>query len=203
METNTQFQQAIQNSRNIFNGAPRQFGIWGKLYHKIRPPGWMRESKDTRFLQLYRDQDILLQNGMVVWGQIIQANELLYDFGLADHPAAVIYSLDTAIDANPMILEDAAAILFDTKGEQTNPELQLFADKLEDEYVVDWNIPVPLSITSNIQCFYMTTMIVRKHLPKMKLAGSLFPLLICPGRTEVGMVLPGKYWDPFCKKQLW
>ncbi|MFX1237029.1 MAG: hypothetical protein ACFE8P_04840, partial [Promethearchaeota archaeon] len=82
------------------------------------------------------------------------------------------------------------------KGLDTDPELQTFSDKLADELVSDWKIPIPKKITQNIQCFYMTTtIIIRKHLPNKKLSRSLFPLLVCPEKTDAGMILPSQFWD--------
>jgi hypothetical protein len=93
--------------------------------------------------------------------------------------------------------------LFSIKGAQTDPELQVFADKLADEKSGDSKIPAPTSITNGVQCYYTTTMIVRKHLPEKYLAGSLFPYLVCPGYTEAGMVLPEVFWPEHFINKFW
>ncbi len=197
------FHLAIQETRNKFGLPPRKISILERFYLEITPPSWMKRARDVSLLKLYQDQDLLYKEGIVVWGQIIQANELLFKRGNNDHPAAIVYSLDKTIDGKPEILGNIAQHLFSIKGEKTDPDIQHFSDKLADEHVTDWKLPVPLRLTGGIECFYITTMVIRRHLPKWFLSNSLFPFLVCPDKTDAGMILPEKYWPKWFKKEFW
>jgi hypothetical protein len=197
------FLAVINETRNNFGEPPRKFKFWEKMHLHIRPPEWVRLIQDTRFLALYEQQDLLYREGIIVWGHIIQANELLFEKGKRDHPAAIVYSLERIVDREPEILARVARFLFSIKGKETDQELQEFSEKLAGEIVADWKLPVPLSLAGGVQCFYITTMVVRKHLPKKILSGSLFPFLVCPAKTDVGMILPARYWPERFKRKLW
>ncbi|MBN1659659.1 MAG: hypothetical protein JXA93_14735, partial [Anaerolineae bacterium] len=93
--------------------------------------------------------------------------------------------------------------LYSVKGETTDQDLQQFSEKLADEYVADWKIQIPARVTGGVQCFYITTMVVRKHLPRKFLSGSLFPFLVCPEKTQVGMIVPARYWEKGLVDRLW
>lgn len=194
---------AIQATRKKFGDPPRTFGFFDRMYLKIKPPAWMRDNNDVRFLELYEKQDLLFREGSVVWGHAIQANLLLFNEGHSDHPADIIYSIDPVIDRRPGILGKAADFLYSQKGKSTDQDLQQFSDKLEDEYVADWKIPIPTRLTEGIECFFIATMIIRKHLPRKFLSRPLFPFLICPDKTDLGIILPSKYWDKWLKDTLW
>jgi len=158
---------------------------------------------DSHFMEFYNHQKLLASEGIIVWGNIIQANEKLFIEGNKDYPAAIIYSLDPKMDGIPEVLQTASTSLFSVKGKRTDPELQIFSDKLADEMVRDWKIPIPTKLTEGIQCYYITTMVIRKHLPGGYLANSLFPFLVCPSKTDVGMILPEEYWAPEFKEKYW
>jgi len=203
MSGKTFFISAIRETRDIFGPPPRKIDPFKMARFKCKPPAWIRDGQETELSLFYKNQYLLARKGDVVWGHTIQANELLFRDGDMDHPAALMYSLDPEMDNSPYILEDAAHDLFAVKGEDTAPDLQEFADKLADEMITDWKIPVPPRLTQGIQCYYLTTMIIRKHLPDSYLAGGLFPFLVCPEETDVGMILPKEYWSPAFKREMW
>ncbi len=153
---------------------------------------------DRRFDPQFRDQRILLQRGVVVWGSIIQANQILFDpnGSHASLPAAVMYAASKAYDASPDLLIEQAHSMYDLKGQTCTPDMQAFADKLANEMVADIRLPIPTGFTGGRQCYYATLMIARKHLPGNYLANGFFPVLIAPKETETVMVLPETYWDP-------
>jgi hypothetical protein len=101
MKGDDYFQKVIDYTRKSFGDPPRKFGFIRTRYHTIRPPKWAKAHNDIRFLELYQKQDVLFREGILVWGYIIQANQLLFESGRHDHPAALIYSLDQAIDGSP------------------------------------------------------------------------------------------------------
>lgn len=173
---------------------------------RIIPPDWLLEFGKiipSRFTQLFEDQDVLFSYGSVVWGKIIQANSELFSPGPSDLPAVVCYSLDERIDSKPKIIEKVAHLLFTLKGTQTDPDLQKFSDLLKSERTTQWKIPIPPRISNNIQCFYTTSLIVRRHLPEGYLYSGLFPYLVCPEKTNVGTILPSLYWSKRFLEKYW
>lgn len=175
-------------------------------HDRIVPPDWLLEYgeiKPSRFTRLFEDQDVLFSYGSAVWGRIIQANSDLFSPGPYDLPAVVCYSLDERIDSKPKIIEKVATLLFSLKGKQTDQDLQEFSDLLKSERTTKWKIPIPPRISNNIQCFYTTSLIVRRHLPDGYLYSGLFPYLVCPEKTNVGTILPSRYWSEKFLKKYW
>ncbi len=168
---------------------------------KIEPPDWCLG--ESRFRELFAAQDVLFSEGNAVWGTIVQANGKLFSEGPEDLPAVIVYSLDEKIDSNPQLIERVAHGLYSLKGRQTSPDLQAFSDKLKSERTLNWKIPIPPRISDNIQCFYTTALIVRNHLPHGYLSHNLFPFLVCPARTNVGTILPSRYWSEKFLKKFW
>ena len=190
------FKDAILVTRQNYNSRTE--------YHikldRIEPSRWMLGS---RFKVLIEDQDILFSEGSVVWGTIIQANGNLFYPGLDDLPAVILYSLDKKIDSDPTIILKVARGLAKIKGKKTDKDLQEFSDMLKSEHTRKWKIPVPPRISKNIQCFYTTALIVREHIPKGYLQNVLFPYLVCPEKTNVGTILPSRYWSERFLKRYW
>lgn len=205
------FQQFIDDTRRNFGDPPRKFGFLERIYLKIRPPSWINHSIKyhnhwtySRLLELYKSQQLLYKNGKIVWGHIIQANEELFSHGSSDSPAAIVYSLSEAVDEDPELLRTVSRGLGSIKGKQlTSKELQKFADKLAHEATIDLKIPIPKQFSFGLQFYYSVTVVIRKHLPKNHLVGSLFPFLICPTKTDSGMILPGKYWSKEFLNEYW
>ncbi len=168
---------------------------------KIELPDWCLE--ESRFKELFDSQDVLFSEGIAVWGTIVQANGNLFSPGPDDLPAVIIYSLDDEIDTNPKLIERVARGLFSLKGRQTSQDLQEFSDKLKSERTLNWKIPIPPRISDNILCYYTTALIVRKHLPRGYLYSNLFPFLVCPAKTNVGTILPSRYWSEKFLKKYW
>ncbi len=176
------------------------------VYDKIVPPDWMLGyggMNMAQFKELFDNQDVLFSGGHAVWGTIVQANGNLFSPGPNDLPAVVLYSLDKDIDSNPKLIEKVARGLYSLKGRQTDPDLQAFSDMLKSERTRKWKVPVPLRISHYVQCFYTTALIVREHLPHGCLHGNVFPFLVCPEKTNVGTILPSRYWSDWFLKTYW
>lgn len=160
----------------------------------------MAFDEQKRFERLYHDQEILLDQGHVVWGHVFQANPSLLRRGRGDAAAAILYSADPRVDTDPDLLELAARALAEIHiGQHREEDVRELARALSDDETIQWKIPIPARLTQGVACFYAATMISRRHLPQKCLDGSLLPLLICPERTDVTMVLPGEYWSPRCR----
>jgi len=196
------FKNAILETRKNYNSRTEDH----MEYDRIVPPDWLLvngEISISQFKELFEDQDVLFSEGNVVWGTIIQANSELFSPGSYDHPAVILYSLDERIDSKPKLIEKVARGLFSLKGKQTDQDLQEFSDRLKSERAYKWKIPIPPRISNNIQCFYTTALIIRKHLPNGYLYSGLFPYLVCPEKTKVGTILPSRYWSEKFLKKYW
>ena len=83
--------QLIRNTRLRFGEPPRVFPRGLGSYLKIRAPSWMRHTSD-KMIAIYEDQQLLLTQGRVVWGSVVQANTDIFVPGKLDLPGVVVYS---------------------------------------------------------------------------------------------------------------
>ena len=173
-----------------------------KAYRET-PPGWLADADDRTLLRQYDDNEILLREGVVAWGHIVQANRTLFQPGPADSPAVILYSHDGEIAADPFALGEMAAVLYDVKGDATTPELQRFADMLESEHANAYDVPVPGALTDGRAVLYTTLMIHRGRLPTGLLSAPLFPVVVAPRRSQAATVLPLDFWDPALVEAMW
>jgi hypothetical protein len=187
--------QTIAACRAAIGHPPRKLGDSPHL--KFAPPGWMSQFPRDPLWEIYRHQAKLYQRGVVVWGHIVQANNRLFTPGPDDCPASVIYSPDPALDNKPASLERIAQSLFAVKGTgQSDAELAEFSRLLANERDRAMRLAVPKSLCEGVQVYHTGVMVVRKHLPRGYLTGSLFPLLIQPSITPAAIILPSQYWPP-------
>lgn len=190
------FSRAIEETRaNLAEHRSRGKGFKDR-YCKLRPSlsDWLL-GVDVQFTALYAHQAVLYEQGTVVWGHTLQANDALFRRGSGDRPAAFLYSADPAIDAQPQVLAGAARALLAGKGTSTEPDLAEISRKLADEYERDWKLPVPTRLSGGLPCHYATGLVFRRHLPDAYLAHGLFPMLICPERSPVAFILPSRWWS--------
>ena len=187
--------EVIAGVRDKLGPAPRSFGFSEWLGLRAWAPWWVWLADDP-LKEVYKRQRTLMREGRVVWGHIVQANELLFESGNGDCPAAALYSPDPALDGQLELLREIAHGLFDLKHTQpSDPELSVFARTLTDEMERLMKVRVPPKLTSGYEVYYTTIMVPRKHVPERKLALPFFPLLIAPQATEATMILPWRYWS--------
>jgi hypothetical protein len=170
------------------------------LYNCLIPPWWMVLEHDRRFCALYRDQNVLLKKGVVVWGRLVQANNLLFKPGKWDHPAVIVCSPAPVFDSNLRELTRIANDLYELKDQKLeHPEMAdfvTFADVITNEMDCLFNVEIPDSLTLNQLVYFTSIMVCRKHLPGGYLKSDWFPVLIAPEKTPAAMILPSKYWLP-------
>lgn len=168
-------------------------------YNFLTPPWWMILERDRRFCALYRDQNILWKQGMVVWGSLVQANSLLFKPGNSDHPALIVCSPDLEFHSNLSELRIIARELYELKNQKLeHPEmldLKIFAEIITNEMVCPFNVEIPNCLTLNKLVYFTSIMVSRKHLPEGYLKSGWFPVLIAPNKTPAAMILPSRYWD--------
>lgn len=186
--------ESLEKTRKALSPAPRSFSIMNRIYNRIRQPSWMEKNDPMQCI--YRDQNLLLTQGRIVWGQIIQANTLLFEDRSEDCPAAILFTMDPSVDDDPEKLKDIAKILYSHKnGNCDNEELNRVVQVITDEQTIWMNYHISAAATGSIGVLYSTIMVHRKHLPLNYLNSGWFPLLIHPTKTKGAMILPSKYWD--------
>ena len=192
------FREVIAQCAENFGKSPRQFSFWDRLtYWRVVRPEWLYQSPNDELETLFLNLRKLRQNGKVVWGHFIQANNLLYSPGGGDCPAEVVYSLDDSNPISPEELGGVAGALASLKHTKpTDPDLASVADYLTNEWMRVYGKPVPQSISPRHSCQISTIYIVRKHLPKpgQCLRQPLIPIIVHPAAPHVALALPSRYW---------
>ncbi|MDC1141900.1 hypothetical protein OAU50_02310 [Planctomycetota bacterium] len=190
------FAEMIEAMRLGLGPTPRVLSKDAKKILKSKMPRWLKREKSRGIADQYKHYQAIYENGLVVWGHIIQANTLLFEPGKEDHPAAWLYSFDPYYNEQVDELAEIAGSLFSAKGEQTgDPEVQIFADTLADEFESHMRLPIPRSLTDDHDVYYTCGMVIRKHLPIPVLETNLLPLLVAPSVTNSTIILPSNFWD--------
>src|SRR4051812_19137981 len=116
-EPERQAEVAILHScRDLFGPAPRPLSAHDRITLEPELEQSFIESKDG-LLRILQDQDRLLVNGQVFWGQLVQANKILFDpDNRITCPANVIYSTDSFFEGRLALLSSMARGLFAQKG---------------------------------------------------------------------------------------
>jgi hypothetical protein len=149
---------------------------------------------DDELIEVYRRQKLLLKQGTVFWGALVQANNRLFKDGPDDHPALTTYSESGAFENSPDKLVDIARRLFRLKSTTpTDPEERRLADMITDEMERGMGWLVPRSCTGGVEVRSTTFMVFRGHIPGRRLASGWFPLLTHP-ETPAVMIVPCRYW---------
>jgi hypothetical protein len=167
----------------------------------------MHLDKGDELWRLFNERDLLLRTGRVVWGNITQANVLMFQRGWLDCPAGVLYSYDPFFDSRPEVLHHTASSLFGLKGTiPDDEELREFAATLTDEMSRPFDQKLPRRLAGGIETIHSAIMVHRRHLPSGRfhrgyLAQGMFPLIISD-ETPTTMILPSHFW-PKSLIQLW
>jgi Fe-S cluster assembly iron-binding protein IscA len=137
----------------------------------------------------------LLDDGQIVWGALVQANDKAFAAGNDDLSGVVAYSPDPAFEDDPQAIEAVAARVLALKGQSFDePDCAQLAGLITDETARFHHARVPESLTAGREVYCSTFLLNRGRLPTGRLVAGLFPLLIDVARTPVVMILPGRYW---------
>jgi hypothetical protein len=103
------WQDVLNAARRNFGPTPRQFG-WLRQYSLRLPrPRWYRPGEVFPALdQILAQQGELWRSGEIVWGAVLQATDALFERGIDDLPAVVLYSFDPQCERNLLGLAQAA-----------------------------------------------------------------------------------------------
>lgn len=189
------FVQIIRNTRLRIGEPPRTFAPSERRYLETKAPAWCRPNVDDLHA-IYADQKLLLTQGIVVWGYLLQANTGLFAPGEDDLPGASIYSPELHLQDDlarlASLSEEITAL---RKGGGKNPKEKEIGKWLADERTTFMAHPIPSSIAGTTPLLSGCHMFIRKHLPGGTLTTSYFPLLVHP-KTKAVLVVPARYWDP-------
>lgn len=164
----------------------------------VERPGWADSDALGRF---FDHAPALLSKGRVVWGALIQANELLFQPGtVGGARGEVIYDAQGRLTGED--LQPIAKLLLSLKGAApTDPALREFSSYLTDENACVFGMELPMSVAP-YPLKVSTTWFSRSHLQGGTIALPWFPLLIdeeaCPG---IVMVLPSRFWPSELRAQ--
>lgn len=183
----------ILDCRTIFEAASRP-SMSERAYRKLSVPGWLVPQHPL--WPIIAEQDRLFSGSSVVWGAVAGANDLLFEPGPEDSPAAVVYATGTDFDDTPGALREVADRTGGLPEESDDPALAAFARFVASSTPLATKVPIPASLTANVPLYYAMIVVARKHLPDGVLTKDLVPLLINPGVTTAATILPSRYWSP-------
>ena len=154
-------------------------------------PPWLGAADPLN--EIMKQQDLLLKEGKIVWGAVIQANKQLFSAGQIDCPALLAYSDDTYFDDRPQELRLIGRKIFALKDtEPTDPALKHVAQLVSDEMDRSMGFKLP-PVFSNRDINAAAFLVFRKHIPKGVLSAGTLPLLVHPS-TEAVMIVPFEFW---------
>lgn len=162
---------------------------------KLGRPSWLDLSDPMS--EIYSKKTMLLQQGEIVYANIVQANTILFKkFPLLDCPAHIVYSTEPYFMEHAETLQEIARGIYQYKGQELDSVPDEWKDVtrvITDEYDRS-DFTFELNVDGELLTYYLIpTMIYRKLLPKGKLCGNLLPVLTIPDCKQV-LVLPKKYW---------
>ncbi|HEY6096338.1 MAG TPA: hypothetical protein VIU93_15465 [Gallionellaceae bacterium] len=186
-----QKEQAIGKLRSAYELAQKRFNPQILASVSAPTPPWM--DKRDALNEILRQQSLLLQEGKIVWGALIQANKLLFSPGRDDCPALLVYSADPYFDSRPQELRQIGHSIFSLKDTiPDHPELEEVAQLVSDKMDRSMNFRLP-HVLSNREIRAAAFMVFRKHIPTGVLTAGTFPILIHPS-TDAVMIVPCEFW---------
>ena len=198
---------SCQNHLDVMRANYQENPVTSKKLHK---PLWILLHKNDELNVVYRDKDIVFQNGKICYGAIVQANEMLYQSNNSvDLPANVLYSTHPIAEKYPEFLSRIASEIFFYKGRPENevPEhlrevVRIITDELDRasvDFVLSMKNPEnPSEIIENVDVHFCSVIVFRKDLPNQVLQGTHVPVIAAPDKTKAVLILPKEYWTmPF------
>lgn len=154
-------------------------------------PEWMRP--DDSLNEVFARQKLLLTEGRIVWGGLVQANSQMFKPGAANCPGLLVYSPDEHFDAYPAELRQLGRAFFALKGkEPDDPELRHLAKIVTEEVDRTLQFRLPRVFCAQDVCSGIF-MLFRQHIPNGVLSCGLFPVLTHPSTPAV-LMLPFEFW---------
>ncbi len=174
------------------------------------PPFWMKYS--DKMADAYRYGDEIIRDGNVYYGNIVQANMLLFDKAPlkerlqrgSGNPAAMIYSCDPYANQDPFYLQGLARYIYSFKDDLSVPVpagLEEIVALVRDEYSrSDLHFSIETKEIGRIDASFIAIMIIRSFLPKGYLISNILPIIVAPEYPADVILLPMNYWTKDFKK---
>lgn len=189
----------ITQTKNYYYEKRKRFSFWEKRKNVLTRPNWLKENTSDPLNGQIDDAKLLFEEGKLVLGCLIQANELLYqDDNRRDCPACFLYSEKDYFHDHWEELLELAEILAMYKYkeyESCPPYLHEIVHVIKDERIRNCNYILPKEFTSGRKIYYTTVLVYPRHLPERKIEGSFLPLLVYPEQTVNSIVLPKYFWQ--------
>lgn len=144
-------------------------------------------------LGTFFQQTKLRERGEVVWAQVLQANDFLFNPGLRgeSHPATILHAGPEVEDVS--VLEEIAAGIESLSGIGSKATEVLLHPSRRKHWM-----PVPQSIAGEHQVYCSDLLIFRKLLPRQPKGATLqklhFPLFTARQETKFVMQVPSCFW---------
>jgi hypothetical protein len=187
------FNQIIHDIRAKLGPPPRRVGLLTRWKFQQLPPKWMAPSDQLQ--TVHRNRIPLLQRGKVVWGSIVQANNLLFSPGPLTHPALIAFATSDAFDAEPQRLRDISGWVFSLKHTTPSDPLELKLAQLVTDELDRGGFVVPGDLIGGVEIRGSALLVYREHIPGGFLRSGILPLLISDSIPAV-MIVPSEYWPP-------
>ena len=194
----------VQEHLNVMRANFRDVPVTSKTLPK---PLWIRLHKNDGLHIIYRDKDLLLSEGRIVYAYIVQANAMLFEEkNTLDLPLNLLYSMHPAAEAHPDFLMAIGRELFAYKNmpaDETPEEYREMARILAaetDRASVDFTVTVPDpehpgALIDEVDVHFCSAIAFHKDLPGSHLTGGSFlPVLAAPEKTSAVLILPKEYW---------
>jgi hypothetical protein len=193
---NSIMQRLLQQCRENFGFAPRNFSWWDRLtYLRVQRPTWLHDNPDDEFRTHFSNLGKLWREGTIVWGCIVQANYIVYEDSDINSGGEVVYSLVDSHKADPDYLLSLAEEIYALKGtEPSDAGEYKIAAYLTDELTRVYGWEVPSSLSGSVRCRLSTTFLPRKHLPEKRLCSKIMPIIVSPNPPYCVTPLPERYW---------
>ena len=188
----------LEECRKRIGPPPRSFSP--ELTREIRGIYWPLLSTHPwdSLMRTFFHQTKIRERGEVVWAQVLQANEFLFNPGLngESHPATILHAGPELED--PSLLSEMADQVVSLQGTgQKDPDTKAAEALMHPSRRKYW-APVPESIAGKHEVFCSDILIFRKLLPQQPTGATLqkpfFPLLVARDQTRVVMQVPSHFW---------
>lgn len=170
-------------------------------------PLWLRLHKHDALHVIYRDKDLLFQNGQIYFAYLIQANDMLFeDNNKLELPANVLFSTHPVAEKYPELLMEIGDELSSYKNmpESEIPEhfreiariLTAETDRSGAAFSVSMPNPDrPDEMLGDIDLYFCSVIVFPKDLPHRVLDSPFLPVLAAPDQTPAVLILPKEYWS--------
>ncbi len=157
-------------------------------------PHWLNDNDELN--TIFMNQRQLFSHGIVCYGCIVQANNLLFSLSsLDDYPASLILSQDDIMVKHIDALDNMSHEIYRYKNNFQQAPYEKYSEivhAVRDEY--DRSSFSFKASEYDAQIDFITTIVFRSHLPLPILKGRIVPMLASPD-SKTAIILPKCYWS--------